>query len=157
MISQYYSLISFYRLYAVCCVRPLPNFGLVFCDFISVIEFFNMFFCYFWGHDFFPASRDAVWRLALPTFKGGRDSNRNAFPETGWHLVLCCLSSQKRNRRAGVKLLSFQFNCFHFKCSIPTCFFLSFTFSLKHIIFFNKKSVNWFDTILLITTLSAHT
>ena len=31
-----------------------------------------MFFCYFWGHDFFPASRDAVWRLALPPFKGKR-------------------------------------------------------------------------------------
>ena len=53
MISQFYSLISFYRLYAVCCVHPLPKVGLVFCDFISVTEFFTMFFCYFffffWG------------------------------------------------------------------------------------------------------------
>ena len=31
-----------------------------------------MLFCYFWGHDFFPASRDAVWRLALPPSKGER-------------------------------------------------------------------------------------
>ena len=80
MISQFYSLISFDRLYAVCCVHPLPNVGLVFCDFISVTDFFTMFF---WGLEFFPASRDAVWRLALPPSKGERDSNRNAFPETG--------------------------------------------------------------------------
>ena len=38
---------------------------------------------------------------------------------------------QKRNRRAGVKLLSFQFNCFHFKCSIPTCFFSSIIYFLS--------------------------
>ena len=69
-------------------MHPLPNFGLVLCDFISVTEFFTMFFCYFGGLEFFPASRDAVWRLALPPSKGERDSNRNAFPETGWHLVL---------------------------------------------------------------------
>ena len=45
-----------------------------------------MFFCYLGGGgglSFFPASRDAVWRLALPPSKGERDSNRNAFPETG--------------------------------------------------------------------------
>ena len=33
-------------------MHPLPNFGLVFCDFISVTEFFTMFFCYFWGLEF---------------------------------------------------------------------------------------------------------
>ena len=69
-------------------MHPLPNVGLFFCDFISVTEFFTMFFGYFWGLEFFSASRDAVWQLALPPSKGERDSNRNAFPETGWHLVL---------------------------------------------------------------------
>ena len=44
---------------------------------------------------------------------------------------------QKRNRRAGVKLLSFQFNCFHFKCSIPTFFFYH-LLSLLNILFLQK-------------------
>ena len=114
---------SFHRLYAVCCVHPLPNIGLVFCDFISVTEFFTMFFYYFWGHDFFPASRDAVW-----SFKGERGTAivlRFRRRDGIWSCVRCewCFLVQKRNGRAGVKLLSFQFNCFHFRCSIPTCFF----------------------------------
>ena len=144
MISHFYSLISFHRLYAVCCVHPLPNFGLVFCDFISVTEFFTMLFCYFWGHDFFHASRDAVWRLALPPSKGERGTAiimRSRRRDGIWSCVRyeCCLLVKKRNRRAGVKLLFFNLNCFHFKCSIPSCFFLSFTFSLKHIIIFTKS------------------
>ena len=46
-----------------------------------------MFFCYFVGLEYFPASRDAVWRLALTLSKRERDSNRYAFLETGLHLV----------------------------------------------------------------------
>ena len=69
-------------------MHPLPNFGLVFFYFISVTEVFTMFFCYLRGLEFFSASQDAVWRLTLPPSKGERDSNRNAFPETGWRLVL---------------------------------------------------------------------
>ena len=68
-----------------------PTLVYFFCDFISVTEFFTMFFCYFGGLEFFPASQDAVWRLSLPPSKGEKDSNRNAFPETGWHLVVCRL------------------------------------------------------------------
>ena len=86
-----------------------------------------MFFCYFWGLEF--VLRLAVWRLALPPFKGERDSNRNAFRRWDgiWSCVgcECCLLVQKRNRRAGAKLLSFQFYCFHFKYSIPIIYFLS--------------------------------
>ena len=47
--------------------------------------------------------------------------------------------SLKRNRRAWVKLLSFQFNCFHFKCSIPTCFFFYHLLSLLNILLFLQK------------------
>ena len=50
-----------------------------------------------------------------------------------------------------MKLLSFQFNYFHFKCSIPTCFFFYHLLSLLNIYYFYKKSVNWIDTILIIT------
>ena len=141
MISQFYSLISFYRLYAICCVLPLPNFGLVFCNFISVTEFFTMFFCYFGGHDFF---------LRIETQCGGWPSL--LLKETGTAIVMrfrrrciwscvrceCCLLVQKRNRRAGVKLLPFQFNCFHFNCSIPTCFFYH-LLSLLNVLLFLQK------------------
>ena len=145
MISQFYSLISFYRLYAVCCVHPLPNVGLVLCDFISVTEFFTMFFCYFMGLEFFFLRLETQcggWPSLLLKERGTAIVMR--FRRRGgiWSCVgcECCLLVQKRNRRAEVKLLSFQFNCFHFKCSIPTCFFLlSFTFSLKNIIIFTKS------------------
>ena len=126
-------------------MHPLPNFGLVFCDFISVTEFFTMFFCYFGGHGFFPASRDAVWRLALPPSKGERGTAivmRFRRRDGIWSCVRCewCFLVQKRNRRAGVKLLSFQFNCFQFKCSIPTCFFFLYhLLSLLNILLFLQK------------------
>ena len=144
MISHFYSLISFHRLYAVCCVHPLPNFGLVFCDFISVTEFFTMLFCYFWGHDFFPASRDAVWRLALPPSKGERGTAiimRFRRRDGIWSCVRyeCCLLVQKRNRRAGVKLLFF-FNLIVFILSVVYLHvFFYHLLSLLNILLFLQK------------------
>ena len=160
MISHFYSLISFHRLYAVCCVHPLPNFGLVFCDFISVTEFFTMLFCYFWGHVFFPASRDAVWRLALPPSKGERGTPiimRFRRRDGIWSCVRyeCCLLVQKRNRRAGVKPLFFNLIVFILSVVYLHVFFYH-LLSLLNILLFYKKSVNWIDTILIIITLSAY-
>ena len=128
--------------YAVCCVHPLPNFGLVFCEYISETEFFTMFFFLFWGLSFFLRleTQCGGWPSLLLKERGTAIVMRFRRRDGIWSCIgcECCVLLQKRNRRAGVKLLSFQFNCFHFKCSIPTCFFLSFTFSLKHIIIFTK-------------------
>ena len=53
------------------CVRWSP-----FCNFISVTEFFNMFFCFLLG----PESRRSV-ALSLPLYKRWRASNDEIFPE----------------------------------------------------------------------------
>ena len=101
-------------------------------------------------------------RLALPPSKRVRETAIvMRFRRRGdiWSCIGCeyCVSVQKHNRVAGMKLLSFQFNCFHSKYSIPTCFYYHhYLPSLLTYYFFYKNSVNWIVTVLIITTLLAH-
>ena len=115
--------------------------------------FFCYFFFFFWGGGGGGGGWGWVLRffLRLETQCGGWPSlllkeretaivMRFRRPDGIWSYVgcECCLLVQKRNKRAGVKLLSFQFNCFHFKCSIPTCFFSIIYFLLNILLFLQK-------------------
>ena len=101
-----------------------------------------MFFCYFGGLSIFLRleTQCGGWPFLLVKERGTAIVMRFRRRDIIWSCVGCeCWSLvQKRNRRAGVKLFSFQFNCFHFKCSLPTCFFYH-LLSLLNVLLFLQK------------------